>query len=359
MPAATKGVTLQAANIRSGAGIFYGIIKTLNARTEVEVLGKELGWFKITTGAVTGYTYNTLIKIYDADIAAEYNPVKSNYQKLASYTTLFSAADPNRNYNMERGAYLNQVILKQGASFSFNKNTGNSTTTANGWRVSVILIDSVRTSGVGGGLCQVSSTIYSAVKQVPKITILERRPHSVPVGYVPRANEAMVSYGSSDLKFRNDNSFSVFICALIDFNLGALTCTVYKIDTAPRPAPVPKIIIDGKTVSFNVAPRLINDNVYVEMRSLFEYLGYTVTYDAGTKATHMKKGAQEFILENGVDSKEIISVMDGVRKPIKLSYPIYLISDHTMFAIRMIGSLLGYDVAWDQNSYTDTLTLRK
>jgi len=357
MPAATKGVTLQAANVRSGAGIFYSVIKTLNAGTELTVLAKELGWFKITAGSTTGYTYNTMVKIYDAAIAAQYNPVKPNYEKLASYATMFSASDPNRNYNMERGAYMNQVIVKSGASFSFNKNTGNSTTTANGWRESIILVDSVRTKGVGGGLCQVSSTIYSAVKQIPRITILERNPHSVPVGYVPRANEAMINYGTSDFRFRNDNSFGIFVCTLTDFNAGTLTCAVYRVDPAPRPAPVPKIVIDGTMVSFEVAPQMINDNVYVEMRSLFEYLGYTVTYNDTTRATQMTKGAVEFILEKGVNSTEIISVKNGVRKTIPLSYPIYLVSNRTMMAIRMIGELIGYDVSWNQAAYTDTLTV--
>ena len=360
--AATKAVTLQSANIRSGAGIFYNVIKTLNAGTELDVLGKELGWYRVTAGSTTGYAYNTLVKIYDAAIAAQYNPVKSNYQKLAAYTTMFTATDPNRNYNMELGAYKNQVVVKSGASFSFNANTGNSTTTANGWRVSIILVDSQRTAGVGGGLCQVSSTIYSAVKQIPKLTILERHPHSVPVGYVPRDNEAMINYGTSDFRFRNDTGFDIFVCTLTDFNAGTLTCTVYKINTAqpapvPAPVPVPKIVIDGKTVSFNVEPRMINDNVYVEMRSIFEYLGYTVTYDAATKATRMTKGTVQFILEKGVDSKAIITVKNGVQTTVPLSYPIYLVSDRTMFAIRMIGELLGYQVSWNQNTYTDTLTV--
>lgn len=357
MPAAAKAVTTQSANMRSGAGIFYNVIKTLGAGTDITVLGKELGWFRITAGSTTGYTYNTLVKIYDASIAAQYDPVKSNYVKLAAYATRFSATDPNRNYNMELGAYKNHVIVKPGASFSFNANTGDSTTTANGWRESIILVDSQRTKGIGGGLCQVSSTIYSTVKQIPKLTILERRPHSVPVGYVPRDGEAMVNYGSSDFRFRNDNSFSIFVCALTDFNAGTLTCTVYRINPEQQPAPVPKIVIDGVTVSFEVAPRMINDNVYVEMRSIFEFLGYTVKYDDATRATSMTKGAVQFILEKGVNSTEIISVKNGVRKSVPLTYPLYLVSNRTMLAIRMVGELIGYDVSWNQATYTDTLTI--
>ena len=68
--AASKAVTLQSANVRSGAGIFYNVIKTLNAGTDLDVLGKDLGWYRITAGSTTGYTYNTLIRIYDSAAAA-------------------------------------------------------------------------------------------------------------------------------------------------------------------------------------------------------------------------------------------------------------------------------------------------
>ena len=354
---AAKAVTLQTANMRSGAGIFYSVIKTLDAGTEISVIGKELGWFKATAGATTGFITNTLVKISDPVIAAEYNPVKQNYEKLAAYTTRFTTSDVNRNHNMELSAYKNHVIVKSGASFSFNTNTGNSTLTANGWRESIILVGSERVKGVGGGICQCSTTIYSAVKQVAKLTILERRPHSIPVGYVPRENEAMVNWGTSDFRFRNDNSFDIFVCTLIDHIAGSLTCTVYKINPVKQPAP--KVVIDGKQVSFNVAPCIINDRTYVEMRSIFEYLGYTVTYNNATKATRMSKGSDEFLLENGVDSKNIVSIKNGVRTVIPLTYPIYIVSDRTMFSLRMTGELLGYDVGWDEKTYTASLTLRK
>ncbi|MDR1559062.1 MAG: VanW family protein, partial [Clostridiales bacterium] len=335
---------------------FYSVIKTLNAGTEVSVTGKELGWFKITDGAAAGYITDTLVKITDPTAAAEYNPVKTNYEKLASYTTKFSASDVNRNHNMELAAYKNQVILKPGGAFSFNTNTGNSTKTANGWRESIIIVDSERVKGIGGGICQCSTTIYSAVKQIPKLTILERRPHSIPVGYVPRENEAMVNYGTSDLRFRNDTGFDVFICTLIDHAAGSLTCAVYKVN--PKVNPTPKVVVDGKRVAFNVAPRIIDDRLYVEMRSIFEYLGYAVTYDAATKATKMKKGTVEFILENGVDSKNIISVKNGVRSIVPLTYPIYIVADRTMFSLRMAGELLNYNVGWDDKSKTASLTLQ-
>ena len=357
---AAKAVTLQTANLRSGAGIFHNVIKTLSSGTEVTVTGKELGWFRVTSGTSTGFITNTLLRIYDPVIAAGYNPVKQNHEKLAAYTTRFSTSDVNRNHNMELSAYKNHVNVKPGSSFSFNTNTGDSTKTANGWRESIILVGSQRVKGIGGGICQTSTTIYSAVKQVQRLTILERRPHSVPVGYVPRENEAMVNYGSSDFRFRNDNSFEIFVCTLIDHSAGSLTCTVYRVNPVGQPpAPMPKVVIDGKTVAFNIAPRIINDRVYVEMRSIFEYLGYTVTYSAATKATRMLKGSEEFILENGVDSKHIVSIKNGVRTVIPLTYPIHLVLDRTMFSLRMAGELLGYNVGWDEKTYTASLTVSR
>ncbi|MDR1538293.1 MAG: VanW family protein [Clostridiales bacterium] len=348
-----NAVTTSAANMRSRAGICFNVIKTLSAETAVTIEGKELGWFKVEAGGTIGYITDTLLKVTDPKIAEQYNPVKSNYQKLSSYTTRFSASDVNRNHNMELGGYKNNVIVKSGASFSFNKNTGNSTTTANGWRESIILVNSVRTKGIGGGICQCSSTIYSAVKQVSKLTILERHPHSVPVGYVPVANEAMVNYGTSDFRFRNDNSFDIFTFTAIDHAAGALTSSIYRIN--PIQQTNPSVEVDGKRLSFNVPPTIIDSRVYVEMRSIFEFLGFSVSYEPASKATSMKKGGLEFLLENGSDSKNIIRIDNGIRKSIPITYPVIIISDRTMLALRFVGELTGYEVGWDAGKYAASL----
>ena len=65
----------------------------------------------------------------------------------------------------------------------------------------------------GGGKCQVSSTLYNAVKDLPGIEILERHEHSSSVPYVEDGMDAAVAYGSVDFKFKNTNNYSIKILA--------------------------------------------------------------------------------------------------------------------------------------------------
>ena len=62
---------------------------------------------------------------------------------------------------------------------------------------------------IGGGKCQISTTLYNAVLNAPNLTVVERHEHSGPVYYVPEGMDACVAYGSCDFKFRNDNNFDI------------------------------------------------------------------------------------------------------------------------------------------------------
>lgn len=69
-----------------------------------------------------------------------------------------------------------------------------------------------------GGKCQISSTLYCVIKDLPGITVTERHSHSKRVYYVPEGYDAAVSYGSVDLKFRNDLGIDVRIDCICDEN---------------------------------------------------------------------------------------------------------------------------------------------
>ena len=61
------------------------------------------------------------------------------------------------------------------------------------------------------GKCQISSTLYNAVLQIPTLTVIERHPHSGKVDYVEEGKDAAVAYGSVDFKFKNDNNYDIKI----------------------------------------------------------------------------------------------------------------------------------------------------
>lgn len=91
-------------------------------------------------------------------------------------------------------------------------------TTENGYQEASVIIDQKTQRGIGGGNCQVSSTLYNAVLNVPGLVVVERHEHGKDVTYVPEGKDAAVSYGSLDLKFRNDLDYDVMIQASTDNN---------------------------------------------------------------------------------------------------------------------------------------------
>ena len=76
--------------------------------------------------------------------------------------------------------------------------------------------DEKKTKGYGGGNCQVSTTLYNAVLNIPSLVVTERHEHGKDVTYVPDGKDAAVSYGSLDLKFRNDLGKDIRIEATTD-----------------------------------------------------------------------------------------------------------------------------------------------
>jgi len=139
---------------------------------------------------------------------------------LATASTHFSTSGEN---NMNRGnniklasSTINGKILAPGEIFSFNDTVGKRTTdrgykTANAYSAGKIIED------VGGGICQVSSTLYNAVLR-SNLEIVQRRNHSLTVGYVPLGLDATVSYGSVDFKFKNSSRWPIKIQAKVDEN---------------------------------------------------------------------------------------------------------------------------------------------
>ncbi len=131
---------------------------------------------------------------------------------LASYSTSYSLKAANRASNVALAASkINGKVLKPGEVFSYNETIGD-TTIANGYKVAPVFENGKSSEGVGGGICQVSSTLYSAVLYAD-LKVNERRNHSLTVAYVPKGQDATVSYGAIDFKFTNSTDYPIKIKA--------------------------------------------------------------------------------------------------------------------------------------------------
>ena len=136
----------------------------------------------------------------------------SDFVKAGSCTTSFSTSSSNRITNLKvASGHLNNMVVMPGQEVSVSTAI-KPRTAANGYRSADGYVNGKTVPVIGGGICQVSSTVYNAVKNAG-LTVLERHPHSMPVHYLPLGLDAAISKGSKDLRFRNDYSAPVILQA--------------------------------------------------------------------------------------------------------------------------------------------------
>lgn len=134
---------------------------------------------------------------------------------LASYSTPLLDREPNRMHNIQITVQkLDGHEIGTGKIFSFNQTVGEPTETA-GYKLATVLADDgSKTRELGGGMCQVSSTLYNVALEA-NLEILERHPHAKQVKYVPEGRDA-TTYTDLDLKFRNNTGKTLFIKGKIE-----------------------------------------------------------------------------------------------------------------------------------------------
>lgn len=131
---------------------------------------------------------------------------------LASYSSKYKSSSENRAYNVELAASkINGIILADGEEFSYNKIIGNAGLES-GYKTSTVYSGGKITEGVGGGVCQVSSTLYCAVLR-SCLEVTKRTNHSMPVAYVPGGQDATVAYDYIDFRFKNNTGAPLKIVA--------------------------------------------------------------------------------------------------------------------------------------------------
>ncbi|MFJ7952518.1 VanW family protein [Lysinibacillus sp. NPDC096418] len=161
--------------------------------------------------AVSGTGGNVEMPLYVTESGYSFEDIPHLEEVVvASYTTYFNSADVGRNKNIELSAQaINNVIVGSGDQFSFNTVVG-PRDEANGYQPAPEIINKKVVMGIGGGICQTSSTLFNAVDQV-FIKMVERHHHSLDIGYVPKGRDATVSYGGLDFRFQNTSDVPFLI----------------------------------------------------------------------------------------------------------------------------------------------------
>jgi vancomycin resistance protein YoaR len=194
--------------------------------------------------------------------------------KIATYSTHYNSGDRTRTQNLNNAVKkVNNIVVPAGEYFSFNQTVGKRTVTA-GYQTAKVVSNGEFVDGLGGGVCQVSSTLFECVLRT-NAEIVERNHHTLKVTYVPLGGDATVQWNNKDFKFKNTSSSDFRI--KMSCSSGTLTCSIYAKDD-----------IDVGKISINISR---SGNSYVLTRTADGTQNYRTasTYKEQKPSTTKKK----------------------------------------------------------------------
>ena len=171
-------------------------------------IGGVIGWWITSNKQENNQQAKTNTSNYQAERSVKQKniAIQKKETEIATFSTKIYNKDEERQNNITITCNtLSTKEVQPGETFSFCDTVGKATT-AKGYQKADIYVEGKKEQGLGGGNCQVSTTLYNAVLQVPGLEIMERHQHSGHVPYIQQGNDAAVAYGSYDFKFKNNTN---------------------------------------------------------------------------------------------------------------------------------------------------------
>jgi vancomycin resistance protein YoaR len=185
------------------------------------IIPEQLGYRlnrQVFTENIFSYYFNNGSSTLEVPLLAIYPRVDSELlgnirgEKIGEYVTFFNTNNKERNNNIYLAAKaINNYVLFPGEIFSFNKVVGERTA-GKGYMPATVIVNGEFSEDFGGGICQVSSTLFNAVDNAG-LKVVQRNSHSREVSYVPPKRDATVSWNGPDLIFKNDYNQPILILA--------------------------------------------------------------------------------------------------------------------------------------------------
>lgn len=170
----------------------------------------------------------------------------------ASYTTYFNPSQTARTENVRLAAVaLDGAVIAPGEMFSFNQRVGERTA-GKGYQDAYIIVNGQFVEGLGGGICQVSSTLYNTAL-LADLPITQRANHDLAITYVPLGQDATVAWPNLDLQFKNNSGAYI----LIRTKLGKNSLTI---DFYGQPQPGRQVIIKDSSTLLPPPTQKVTDN---------------------------------------------------------------------------------------------------
>jgi len=239
---------------------------------------------------------------------------------LAERSTRERSNDSNRIRNIEIAAgYINGTVVNPGEVFSFNEVVG-ARTTERGFKLANVIMEGILQPGIGGGICQASSTLYDALL-LTHLEIVERRPHRFTIAYLPAGHDATVAYNQTDFKFKNNTDFPV----RIEMAMESRNLSVKLIGTKLDDTYIEIEVVDLGTTAVVTEHRETDDLLIGQEQPLAGSSGipgrsvevFQVIYSAdGVEIDRVRANRSNYSMQPNV-------IMVGTRQPDYVDTPVY------------------------------------
>lgn len=216
------------------------------------------------------------LPVYAIQPDATTEEVAARYGMVSAAVTNASSSSKARLNNIKLAmSMINGTCVEPGETFSFNGTVGKRTK-ARGFQMATAFSSGEVTEQVGGGICQVSTTLFNAAVKAD-MEIVERHNHSLTVGYVDRGKDATVNWDSQDFRFKNTSDDNVYICCYLT---------------------------DDKRVRFAIFGKLLpnGETITVEAQTTG-----TIPYDTEYQATPLLASGQTSVIQNGREGYEAVA----------------------------------------------------
>ena len=272
------------------------VIESFNFATKQFSVTRDVPGRKLTAEEVLTPLLSALdTGAYTAQITLASTPIlpkvssvdlQNGFSQLSVFTTK-TTSNEDRNFNIALAAQsLNNRTLMPGEVFSFNQSTGERSITK-GYRGAPAIYGGVLIDDIGGGVCQVSSTMFNAAA-LAGLTIVDRSPHAWPSSYVDKGLDATVNWPNLDFKFRNDKDTPVFVIS--SYKKQAVTIEIYGMRTAPGES----VGLETQLMSTTQAPRepLMQPNPSLPPNTTKELKQARTGYLVDTYRVYYRNGAE-------------------------------------------------------------------
>ncbi len=204
----------------------YYVEEPFEIHPEVEGISFDIEEAKKILAEEGKEEYVIKLTITKPNITIEKIGSKAFPNQLSTFTTRYDVSDRDRSTNLELAcSKLDGKVVLAGETFSYNQTLG-PRTVATGYKNAKIYSNGQVVDGIGGGICQISSTLYNSVLMA-NLQIVERRNHQFVTSYVDEGRDATVVYGATDFRFKNTRKYPIRISA--SAKNGIATVSIYGI----------------------------------------------------------------------------------------------------------------------------------